>query len=47
MTLCTAPAGASGGLFLVGGGTFSLTIPPTVYAGTYYGTVQYTVVGHT
>jgi hypothetical protein len=59
ITLCTAVAGQSGGLFMVGSvystvtghiepttpAGFQLTIPSTVYAGTYYGTVQYTVVG--
>ena len=44
MTLCTAAAGLSGGAFTVSGGTYTLVVPPTIYAGTYYGTVQYTLV---
>jgi hypothetical protein len=43
LTLCTAPAGTSGGRFLLHGGTFKLTIPNTVRHGTYFGTVEYTL----
>jgi hypothetical protein len=42
--LCSAKRGTSGGIFTVGGGTFKLTIPSTVYHGKYYGTVVYSVV---
>jgi hypothetical protein len=41
-TLCTAPVGASGGTFDVTK-EFTLTIPSSVYAGTYWATVQYLV----
>jgi hypothetical protein len=44
MTLCTAAAGVSGGEFIVKTGTYTLVVPPNVYAGTYFGTVQYTLV---
>ena len=44
MTLCTAAAGVSGGEFIVKTGTYTLYVPPNIYAGTYYGTVQYTLV---
>ncbi len=44
LLLCTAAAGSSGGDFVVGTGVYSLVVPPNVYAGTYYGTVQYTLV---
>ena len=44
MTLCTAAAGVSGGEFIVKTGTYTLIVPPNIYAGTYYGTVQYTLV---
>jgi len=44
MTLCTAAAGVSGGEFIVKTGIFTLVVPPNIYAGTYYGTVQYTLV---
>ena len=41
--LCTAAAGSSGGEFFVRTLDYSLIVPPNVYAGTYYGTVQYTL----
>jgi hypothetical protein len=41
--LCTAAAGSSGGEFFVKTLGYSLVVPPNVYAGTYYGTVQYTL----
>lgn len=41
--LCTAAAGSSGGEFFVRTLGYSLIVPPNVYAGTYYGTVQYTL----
>ena len=41
--LCSAAAGTSGGTFSLGT-NFTLTIPPTVYAGQYYGTVEYLVI---
>jgi hypothetical protein len=41
-TLCTATAGESGGTFDVTK-SFTLTIPSSVYAGTYWATVQYVV----
>ncbi|MGH9091333.1 MAG: Kelch repeat-containing protein [Acidimicrobiales bacterium] len=44
LLLCTAAAGSSGGDVAVETGTYSLVVPPNVYAGTYYGTVQYTLV---
>jgi len=44
LTLCTAKPGVSGGEFIVQTGTYSLIVPPNVYAGTYYGTVQFTLV---
>ena len=44
LALCTAAAGSSGGVFGVGNGTFTLTIPSTVFHGLYYGTVEYTLV---
>ena len=47
MTLCTAAVGHSGGEFIVKTGTYSLIVPPNVYAGTYYGTVQFTLIGST
>ncbi|HUA95310.1 MAG TPA: hypothetical protein VMB82_07255, partial [Acidimicrobiales bacterium] len=42
--LCAAAAGKSGGVFTLGQGTFSLTIPSTIYHGFYYGTVEYSLV---
>ncbi len=42
VTLCTAAVGQSGGTFLYNA-TYSLTIPESVYAGNYVGSVQYTV----
>ena len=42
VTLCSASASQSGGTFLYNA-TYTLVIPESVYAGTYYGTVQYTV----
>jgi hypothetical protein len=42
LTLCTATAGQSGGTFTMDG-TFKLSIPPTVFAGLYMGTVEYLV----
>ncbi len=42
VTLCSASVGQSGGTFLYNA-TYTLTIPESVYAGNYYGTVQYTV----
>jgi len=50
LTLCTSKVGESGGAFTIGSlkvtdpAGFELTVPPTIYAGTYYGTVEYTVV---
>jgi len=44
MALCQAAHGNSGGIFKVSGATYKLTIPPTVYHGLYYGTVEYTLV---
>lgn len=41
--LCTAAAGSSAGDFLVHSGTYTLTIPGTVYKGLYYGTVEFTL----
>jgi hypothetical protein len=43
MTMCTAAAGVSGGEFIVKTGTYTLLVPPNVYAGKYFGTVQYTL----
>ena len=42
VTLCVAAVGQSGGTFLYNA-TYSLTIPESVYAGNYIGSVQYTV----
>jgi hypothetical protein len=42
--LCSAVAGKSGGVFTLGQGTFTLTIPSTIYHGHYYGTVEYSLV---
>ena len=42
VTLCTAAVGQSGGTFLYNA-TYTLTIPESVYAGNYIGSVQYTV----
>ena len=42
VSLCSAAAGQSGGTFLYNA-TYALTIPESVYAGNYYGSVQYTV----
>ena len=42
VTLCSASVGQSGGTFLYNA-TYSLTIPESVYAGNYIGSVQYTV----
>ena len=42
VTLCAASTGQSGGTFLYNA-TYSLTIPESVYAGNYVGSVQYTV----
>lgn len=42
VTLCAASTGQSGGTFLFNA-TYTLTIPESVYAGNYFGTVQYTV----
>ncbi len=44
MALCQAPHGESGGIYKVSGANYTLTIPPTVYHGTYFGTVEYTLV---
>ena len=44
VTLCSASAGQSGGTFLYNA-TYTLTIPESVYAGDYVGSVQYTVTG--
>ena len=49
ITLCTSTAAESGGTFSVGGTTvkpagFELTVPSSVYAGQYYGTVEYLLV---
>jgi hypothetical protein len=41
-TICTASVGQSGGTFDVTK-NYTLTIPSSVYAGTYWGTVEYTV----
>ena len=41
-TICTASVGQSGGTFDVTK-NFTLTIPSSVYAGNYWGTVEYTV----
>jgi hypothetical protein len=40
--ICSAPAGSSGGTFDVTK-NYTLTIPASVYAGTYVGTVEYLV----
>jgi hypothetical protein len=40
--LCTATSGQSGGTFLFNA-TYTLIIPESVYAGNYFGSVQYTV----
>jgi hypothetical protein len=40
VSLCSAPAGQSAGTFEVGA-TYSLAIPPGVYAGQYQATVEY------
>ena len=42
--ICSAAAGNSGGEFEMANGTFTLTIPSTVWHGKYYGTVEYTLV---
>jgi len=42
--LCTAAAGTSAGEYQVHAGTYTLTIPATVYKGLYYGTVEFTLV---
>jgi hypothetical protein len=43
--LCTTPTpGVSGGEFIVSGGDFTIIVPPNVYVGKYYGTVQFTLV---
>lgn len=42
VTLCSASTGQSGGTFLFNA-TYTLTIPESVYAGDYVGSVQYTV----
>jgi len=42
VSLCSAAQGVSGGTFLYNA-TYSLTIPESVYAGDYFGSVQYTV----
>jgi len=42
VSLCSAAQGVSGGTFLYNA-TYSLTIPESVYAGNYFGSVQYTV----
>ena len=47
VTLCSAATGSSGGEFIVTGGTYTLILPPNIYIGTYYGTVQYTLVAST
>jgi len=44
LLLCTAGSGSSGGDFVVKTGIYSLAVPSNVYVGTYYGTVQYTLV---
>lgn len=44
LELCSAAAGSSGGEFIVGTGAYTLIVPPNVYVGKYYGTVQYTLV---
>jgi hypothetical protein len=41
--LCAAAAGTSAGEYQVHGGTYTLTIPATVYKGLYYGTVEFTL----
>ena len=46
-TLCTARAGSSGGEFIVQTGQYTLIVPPNVYAGVYYGTVEYTLIAGT
>jgi len=47
LTLCTTATGLSGGTFTVTGGTYTLEVPPNIYAGTYDGAVQYTLVAFT
>ena len=42
VSLCSASEGQSGGTFLFNA-TYTLTIPESVYAGNYYGSVQYLV----
>ncbi|MDA8368168.1 MAG: hypothetical protein M0Z62_14650 [Actinomycetota bacterium] len=42
VTLCTAAAGSNTGSFVFAG-TYSLAIPSSVYAGKYWGTVEYLV----
>jgi hypothetical protein len=42
VALCSAAEGVSGGTFLYNA-VYSLTIPESVYAGNYFGSVQYTV----
>lgn len=44
LTLCSTSAGTSGGTFTYNT-AFTLTIPPSVFAGQYYGTVEYLVTG--
>ena len=41
--LCSAASGSSGGQFFVTTIDYTLIVPPNVYAGTYYGTVLYTL----
>jgi hypothetical protein len=41
--LCSAATGFSGGQFFVTTLDYTLIVPPNVYAGTYYGTVLYTL----
>jgi hypothetical protein len=41
--LCSAATGSSGGQFFVETLDYTLIVPPNVYAGTYYGTVLYTL----
>jgi hypothetical protein len=43
LTLCSAAPGSSGGTFSVNT-TFTLRVPSTVYAGVYFGTVEYLVM---
>lgn len=41
--LCSTKVGSAGGQFFVTTLGYTLVVPPNVYAGTYYGTVQYTL----